>query len=93
MGVNWVRSWHCLDLDCLRVLGRKQDCYMQLLETMVESEIEMVNVSNLTDLVLLLPKLSKNPRKFGWAWRKIGGVLAAVEQEMRLEVLAVVVET
>ena len=55
------------------------------LETLVEAEVEMSGVSNLTHLVLLLPKLAKNAWQFKWAWRKIGGVLACVEQEMKLE--------
>ena len=50
-------EWHCVDLDCLRSHEKRQDCCRQLLETLVESEIGMTGVSNLTDLVLHLAEL------------------------------------
>ena len=80
-------EWHCLGLDCRRALAKKMDCCLQLLEAVVEAEVEMTGVSNLTHLVLHLPKLAKNAWQFNWAQRKIGGVLAYVEQEMKLEPL------
>ena len=82
-------EWHCLDLNCRRALSKKMDCYLLLLETLTEAEVDMNNVSNLGDIVLHLSKLAKNSWQFNWVWRKIGGVLACVEQETKLESMGI----
>ena len=60
---------------------------MQLLDVLVKCEIEMKGVSDLTHLVMLLPRLAKTSWQNDWSWRKIGGVLAAVELELKTESL------
>ena len=60
---------------------------MQLLDALVECEIEMNGVSNLTHLVMLLPRLAKSSWQYDWSWRKISGVLAAVELELKADSL------